>query len=132
MTTLGKPTHFVVQMHTKPDGIHWDFMLEKDAILATWRVELPPNQWSSPKTNPLYLTKIADHDPKFLTYQGPVNNKTGTVKIAEKGKFYVEKWNENTITGRLEGDILNAEFNLQKNHNDQWQLKLQPPKSKTF
>ena len=75
---------------------------------------------------------VLNHGGKAYEYYGRKNffsvrtKRASKKQIAEKGKLYVEKWSENTITGRLEGDILNAEFNLQKSHNDLWQLKLTP------
>jgi hypothetical protein len=75
---------FVIQQHTTPDGVHWDLMLKKDDCLWTWRLNVPPNQI---KDQSITAERIADHPLQFLTYEGPVQNGTGNVKIADKGTY---------------------------------------------
>ena len=81
METLGK-TRFVIHKHTLGKETHWDLMIEWGDKLKTWRLENPPEKLASAKTK---ATPIFDHDKKFLTYQGPVNNGKGTVEIIDEG-----------------------------------------------
>ena len=73
---------FVIHKHTQEGQTHWDLMIEWGDKLKTWRLENPPEKLADTKTK---ATPIFDHDKKFLTYQGPVNNGTGTVEIVDEG-----------------------------------------------
>lgn len=75
---------FVIQQHTTPDGVHWDLMLEMDDCLWTWRLNVPPTEI---KNKPISAERIHDHPLRFLTYEGPVQNNTGKVKITDKGTY---------------------------------------------
>jgi hypothetical protein len=57
-------------------------MIESGDVLKTWRLDNPPEKLASEKTK---ATPIKDHDKKFLTYQGPVNNNTATSEIVDEG-----------------------------------------------
>ncbi len=57
-------------------------MIESGDKLKTWRLENPPEQLATETTK---AVPIFDHDKKFLTYQGPVNNGKGTVEIVDHG-----------------------------------------------
>jgi hypothetical protein len=74
--------HFVIQKHTRGNETHWDLMIEWGDKLKTWRLENPPEKLTSEKTK---ATPIFDHDKKFLTYQGLVNNGKGNVEIVDEG-----------------------------------------------
>ena len=73
---------FVIHKHTQEGQTHWDLMIEDGDKLKTWRLENPPEKLADTKTK---ATPIFDHDKKFLAYQGPVNNGTGTVEIVDEG-----------------------------------------------
>jgi len=75
---------FVIAEHTTPNGVHWDLMLEMDDCLWTWRLNVPPVEI---KNKPISAERIHDHSLRFLTYEGPVQNNTGSVKIADKGTY---------------------------------------------
>ena len=60
-----KQKRFVILKHTRDAQTHWDFMLEKQDVLRTWRLELPPELLTE---KPCKAAKIFDHDIKFLTY----------------------------------------------------------------
>ncbi|MFA5292868.1 MAG: DNA polymerase ligase N-terminal domain-containing protein [Phycisphaerae bacterium] len=100
---------FVVQKHTKGSDIHWDLMIEDGDKLKTWRLENPPEKLSTEKTK---ATPIDDHDKKFLTYQGPVNNGTGTVEIVDEGFCIIESTSENEMNINFDGKKLKNKFRL--------------------
>lgn len=101
--------HFVIHKHIKGNDIHWDLMIEWGDVLKTWRLENPPEKLVTTKTK---ATPIQDHDKKFLTYQGPVNNGTGTVELADEGTCEILS-EENNFKIDFEGKILKGNFNLQ-------------------
>ncbi len=109
---------FVIHKHTHGKDIHWDLMIEQGDVLKTWRLEVPPEKLSSQKTK---ATPIFDHDKKFLTYQGPVNNGKGMVEIVDEGTCTIESSTENDIHIKFEGKILFGHFHL-INTNNLWEL----------
>ncbi len=110
---------FVIQEHTSPADIHWDLMLEQSGSLQTFRLYTPPGELL---TQPAQAVKIADHDLKFLTYQGPVNKGTGNVEIVDKGTFQRQKADSSLIEMDLTGRILKGSFTLTHIKKDQWQF----------
>ena len=109
---------FVIQKHSKAGDTHWDFMLETEGVLATWRLEFPP------ETLPQICKaeKIFDHDTRFLTYEGPVNKGKGTVKIAENGTYEIVRKEENEMQIKMTGTILKEVFTLKKAGENIWHL----------
>lgn len=89
-------------------------MIEWDDKLKTWRLDNPPEKLSSQKTK---ATSIFDHDKKFLTYQGTVNNGKETVEIADEGNCAIETTVEN-IQINFEGKILRGNYYLTQIHGD--------------
>jgi len=112
-------SRFVVQEHTTPDGIHWDLMLEEGEALTTFRLERPPGAVS---TGAIRATKIFDHPLKFLTYEGPVQKRTGKVRIVDSGICDLSDEGEHVITLELRGTILQGGFTLTRTEGASWQL----------
>ncbi len=99
--------HFVIHKHTIDGQTHWDLMIEWGDILKTWRLENPPEKLATVKTK---ATPIFDHDKKFLSYQGPVNNGKGNVEIVEQGNCIIASETNNEIKINFEGNKLNGLF----------------------
>lgn len=112
-------SRFVIHKHTQEGQTHWDLMVEQGDVLKTWRLDNPPEKLSSQKTK---ATPIFDHDKKFLTYQGPVNNGKGIVEIADEGNCIIESETDKEIKIKLEGKILKGKFSLAFNQNHEWNL----------
>jgi len=110
-------THFVIHKHTLGKDTHWDLMIEDGDKLKTWRLENPPEKLAGDfdKLSPgkTKATPIFDHDKKFLTYQGPVNNGKGNVEIVDEGTCTIESATENQMNINFEGKILIGKFILQ-------------------
>ena len=106
-------TRFVIHKHTRGEDIHWDLMIESGDVLKTWRLDNPPEKLASGKTK---ATPIQDHDKKFLTYQGPVNNGTGTAEIVDEGMCTMESHNGTILKVVFVGKVLKKEiiFEVQK------------------
>ncbi|MGB8226693.1 MAG: DNA polymerase ligase N-terminal domain-containing protein [Sedimentisphaerales bacterium] len=100
-------SRFVIHKHTQGKDTHWDLMIEQGDCLKTWRLENPPEKLASEKTK---ATPIFDHDKKFLTYQGTVNNGKGTVEIVDEGICTIELTSENRMNINFEGKILKGNF----------------------
>lgn len=97
---------FVIHKHTRGEDIHWDLMIESGDVLKTWRLDNPPGKITSEKTK---ATPIQDHDKKFLSYQGPVNNGTGTVELVDEGMCETDN-DFSKIS--FEGKIITGKFTI--------------------
>ncbi len=112
-------SQFVIQKHTKPGGAHWDLMVQDRDLLQTWRLDKSPKQILNTQAK---AEKIFDHPPKFLTYEGPVNNGKGSVKIADAGACKITNQNAKIIEMELAGEILKGEFILTHITENRWQF----------
>lgn len=103
-------TRFVIHKHTQGSDTHWDLMIEDGDKLKTWRLENPPEKLAGQRTK---ATPIFEHDKKFLTYQGPVNNGKGNVEIVDEGMCSILSEEDNNLQISFEGKVLKRSFNLQ-------------------
>jgi hypothetical protein len=101
---------FVIHKHTRGNETHWDLMIEQTDCLKTWRLDNPPEKLASQKTK---ATPIFDHDKKFLTYQGSVNNNKGSVEIVDEGTCEIESSDEHYLKINFEGKILKGKISLE-------------------
>ncbi|MBN1788152.1 MAG: hypothetical protein JW806_07130 [Sedimentisphaerales bacterium] len=108
-------SRFVIHKHTKEGQIHWDLMIEEPDYLKTWQLENPPEKLSGQKNK---AVPIFDHDKKFLTYQGPVNNGKGSVEIVDEGVCKIESKTENDIIVTFQGKVLKGKFGFIIQQND--------------
>ena len=98
---------FVIHKHTRGDDVHWDLMIECGEVLKTWRLDNPPEKLETEKTT---ATPIQDHDKKFLTYQGTVNNGTGTAEIVDEGTCTIESDDGKILHVAFTGKILKKQL----------------------
>ena len=112
--------HYVILRHVTPAGTHWDFMLEKNDHLATWRINIPPEQLRS---TPADAEKIFDHPKKFLTYEGPVNKGIGKVSRQDKGTYTIINETPEKLQIRINANILNGNYTLRQNSKDIWLIE---------
>ncbi len=110
---------FVISRHTTSDGVHWDLMLDMDAVLWTWRLNSPPAEI---KNGPITAERIGDHPLRFLTYEGPVQNNTGQVKIADKGIYSLYEQTDNSLLIDVRGEILKGQFIFSKTERSLWKV----------
>jgi hypothetical protein len=107
---------FVIHKHTRGNETHWDLMIEYADCLKTWRLDNSPEKLAGDfdKLSPgkTKATPIFDHDKKFLTYQGAVNNGKGTVEIADEGICTIELADDKIVKIFFAGKILNNQFNV--------------------
>jgi hypothetical protein len=93
-------------------------MLESGDVLQTWRLDKSPQEIDSPSE----AVKIFDHPLKFLTYEGPVNQGKGRVRIIDAGTYEVMQENDERIELDLLGRILKGKFTLIHIKDDNWQF----------
>ena len=84
-------TGFVIQEHRQGSEVHWDLMLERGKVLATWRVGTKPQDWSA---GPLGCEKLADHRLRYLEYEGPIGGERGEVQIVARGTYEAQEITE--------------------------------------
>src|SRR5262245_5237740 len=72
---------FVILEHDFPT-LHWDFMLEVNGMLRTWRLPQPPAD-----EREMVAEALGDHRLAYLDYEGPVSNNRGSVKRWDRGEY---------------------------------------------
>lgn len=100
-TDIDHSGRFVILIHDHPQ-LHWDFMLEADGVLKTWRLAEEPG---SGRTVPAEL--LPDHRIEYLDYEGPVSGDRGTVHQFDAGTF-TRLDNPSKTAVRLAGKKLNG------------------------
>ena len=95
-------------------------MLESGQMLWTWRMTIHPAEI---KDSSIPAEHIFDHPLKFLTYEGPVQNETGNVKIAEKGSLEFISTGEKMLLIKLGGNLLHGFYTLRQNNESLWNFQ---------
>jgi bifunctional non-homologous end joining protein LigD len=116
MKTVAK---FVIQEHARPDGVHWDLMLESAQILQTYRLDIPPGDMLTTKAT---AVRIFDHPLRFLTYQGSVDQGKGSVRIAESGTYQVLGESDRVRQLQINGKTLKGKFTLTHIDGNRWEI----------
>ncbi len=114
---------FVVLEHEGPRGLHWDFMLEADAVLATWALPEPPN---APRS--MLAEALFDHRPAFLEYEGPISGGRGSVTRWDRGTYAVSRRTDDEWVVALNGAKLAGTATLERlpHDPDRWRFSYQP------
>ena len=111
---------FVILEHDFPKR-HWDFMLETEGVLRTWRSPQPPSgaQWE------MAAEALADHRLAYLDYEGPVSGKRGTVTRWDRGEYDLETCTDKGWTIQLQGGLLRGLAILEKMNATEWRFRFQ-------
>ena len=114
---------FVILHHVGYGRPHWDFMLEQDESLATWRVyhdllEVGKEEWE--------LLRIGDHRPAYLDYEGAVSGGRGEVRRVCGGPYALREKNSQAWTIRLRSAALAGEFELRRVEGERWLMRRVP------
>ena len=110
---------FVILEHDHP-SLHWDFMLERDGVLKTWRLPAPPSQ--QPRT----ALAIGDHRLAYLEYEGPVSGDRGTVKRWDAGTYETLADTGQAWTIRLRGTRWQGTVVLSPVTDAHWNCEVEP------
>jgi hypothetical protein len=112
---------FVVLTHDHPT-LHWDFMLENEATLRTWRLAVPPTE-----PRPIPAEAIADHRLAYLDYEGPVSGNRGTVSAFDRGEFALCHDDRDVVEVKLQGNKLRGRARLQRlPQSGSWEFEFVP------
>ena len=112
---------FVVLIHDHP-RLHWDFMLEKEATLRTWRLARPPDE-----AGPIEAQPLPDHRLAYLDYEGPVSGNRGSVRRFDRGKYTLIEETGDALVVELQGSILKGKAHVKRDDNsDGWWLSFTP------
>ena len=112
---------FVVLAHDHPT-MHWDFMLENEAALRTWRLARPPTE-----TRPIMAEALADHRLAYLDYEGPVSGNRGTVIALDRGEYALLTDDRRVIEIALRGVLLRGRARLNRlSDSDLWEYQFTP------
>lgn len=88
---------FVILAHDWPFP-HFDFMLEEETTLRTWRLAEPPHPGQV-----LAAEEIAPHRLAFLDYEGPVSGDRGHVTRWDAGTYLPMTQPGDSLTVELHG-----------------------------
>jgi hypothetical protein len=108
---------FVILEHDHPE-LHWDFMLEADGMLRTWRLASPPAPGRACAAH-----RLPDHRLAYLEYEGPISGSRGNVRRLERGIFDWLQDSPNGIAVRLTGERLRGVVRLTRLSGDEWNAK---------
>jgi hypothetical protein len=109
------PVRFVILLHRDDAGEHWDFMIEQESTLATWKLPADP---ADPDALPIQGTRIADHRKRYLDYEGPIAGGRGDVSRVDEGTcdVHLSSGREWQIT--LAGRRARGRFRLERRDPD--------------
>jgi hypothetical protein len=93
-------SRFVVLIHDSP-MLHWDFMLENEAALRTWRLARQPSE-----PGPIDAEALADHRLAYLDYEGPVSGDRGSVRRFDRGEYALVEETTERVVIELRGAVL--------------------------
>ena len=104
---------------------HYDFMLEVDGVLATWR--LTP----TPEPSPEYVAeRLPNHRIEYLTYEGAVSGNRGTVTREDGGAYTPALPTAGSTISSfcidIYGQTINFEVSLRTMADGQQRLLLRP------
>ena len=117
-------SRFVVLIHDHPE-LHWDFMLENEAALRTWRLAHQPLE-----PGPIKAEVLADHRLAYLHYEGPVSGNRGTVRRFDRGEFALVTESAERIVIELCGAVLRGTAVLERGRDDDhWTFAFTPAPS---
>ena len=111
---------FVVLIHDFPQ-LHWDFMLEKEAVLRTWRLDRPPND-----RGPIVAQPLPDHRLTYLDYEGPISGKRGKVTRFDQGTYSIVRDDEGALAVALAGSILRGTASVNRFGTDDLRFEYSP------
>jgi hypothetical protein len=100
---------YVILHHKLADGEHWDLMLERGQVLATWQLSTPP---VDPAARPVQANRIGDHRKEYLDYEGPVSGDRGEVVRFDAGEYRAIECQPDRWVVELNGTVLKGPFLL--------------------
>ncbi len=102
---------FVVQQHDAT-RLHWDLRLEHEGVGVSWAV--PKGIPQDPSEN-RKAVHTEDHPLEYMTFEGKIPKGeygAGTVQIWDSGTYELEKWRDDEIIFRFDGERLHGRYVL--------------------
>src|SRR5438132_9523 len=109
---------YVLLEHDHP-FLHWDFMLEDDDVLRTWRLMNLPRPGET-----IAATALSNHRLSYLDYEGPVSDNRGQVRRLDAGTFAWQTDECNRLEVILNGRCLHGIAVLTRIRGEEWQFRL--------
>jgi hypothetical protein len=112
---------FVILTHDHP-FLHWDLMLEKEAVLRTWRLLQAPGGLGL-----IPAEGLPDHRLAYLDYEGPVTGNRGTVQAFDRGEYVVVVEADGLLELELQGEKLRGRATLRREvESADWAFEFAP------
>jgi hypothetical protein len=105
---------YVILEHDWPKP-HWDFMLESETVLETWKLTSQPKPGVD-----IPAEKSFDHRVVYLDYEGPISGGRGTVSRWDSGTFEVVQEKENRRLLRLHGNRIQGTVEIKGQSDSGW------------
>jgi len=117
---------FVILEHDFP-FLHWDFMLEVEGSLRTWRLLQQPSLNENERAGQIHSVaeSLPDHRIEYLDYEGPVSRNRGNIKRWDAGLYLLLEQSENYWELRLEGSRLRGFVSIVQK-NEAWEFLMIP------
>lgn len=106
-----RPLRFAILHHRTKTGEHWDLLLEPAPGEKLWTWQLHHNPLMA-GNEPIEATRIGDHRPIYLTYEGPISGDRGEVTQVDAGKVEWLQRGEGVILVQLAGLRLKGSYTL--------------------
>ncbi|MCA1004556.1 ATP-dependent DNA ligase [Rhodococcus hoagii] len=119
----GEGNSFVIQEH-HARRLHYDFRLERDGVMVSWAV--PRGLPTSSKENRLAV-HTEDHPLEYASFAGSIPKGEyggGSVSIWDAGTYEPEKWLDDEVIVRLDGQRVRGRYALIRTEGDQWLMHL--------
>lgn len=117
---------FVILEHDFP-FLHWDFMLEVEGSLQTWRLLQQPLPGKGEELGQIRSDAelLPDHRIEYLDYEGEVSRNRGKVWRWEFGMYLLLNQTGNLWELRLEGQRLRGFVSIIQK-GDNWEFVMLP------
>lgn len=102
---------YSIQKHNASQ-LHYDLRLEKNGVLKSWAIPKGPSKDEGVKR---LAIQTEDHDIDYAFFEGEIEEGrygAGTVELWDKGNYEVEKWKENEIIIKINGEELEGKYVL--------------------
>src|SRR6201986_3129829 len=112
---------FVVQEH-HARGLHWDFRLEHDGVLASWAV---PKGVPDDPARDHFARRTEDHPLAYAGFSGVIPRGeygAGTVSIWDSGRYELVKWTPREVKVVLHGRRLSGGYALYRTREYDWMI----------
>ncbi len=117
---------FVIHAHSGQGELHYDLMLSKGDVLATWQLRESPV--GIPVGESILASRLSDHRAAYLTYQGPVSGGRGEVAMLDRGSYELLSEQPARWEVRLDGTKISGRYELVREGGSEgaWTLRHLP------